>query len=602
MGEEMSRAASKPGAEDYVHKNLVRYRRLFETAPCGIIILDSRLEEIRDANSFITTLLGSSLEELIGKKLWELDAFPDKKLITHVLKEVKEKGAIAFTAMPMQTKEGKRVATEFTASIFDSDDEQVIQCHIRNISQHITEASELRYRRLFESAQDGVLILDFQSGQIVDANPFIIDLLGFSHEELAGKELWEIGFFVDKALALHAYEELQKNNYIRYDDLPLKNKQGKIINVEFVSNVYDVMGEKVIQCNIRDISERKLLADAKNSSELRYRRLFESAQDGILILDFKSGEIVDANPFIIDLLGFSLGELSGKELWEIGFVIDKEMAIHAYQELQSKSFIRYEDLPLRNKNGKIINVEFVSNVYDVEGKKVIQCNIRDISDRKNMLEYQHAISLSMEEMVDALVAMVETRDPYTAGHQARVAELAVAIATELHYPPNNLAGLKMSAMVHDNGKYTVSSDVLTKPTPLTDFEIEMLRSHSHEGYKILKLIRFPWPVAQTILQHHERLDGSGYPAGLKGDSISEEARIIGVADTVEAMSSYRPYRAAMGQEMALAYIEQERGKLFDPKIVDICLKLFREKGFKFSESPIENLHKPTDKRDFGRSL
>ena len=462
--------------------------------------------------------------------------------------------------------------------------------------------SELRYRRLFESAQDGILILDFQSGQIQDANPFIINLLGFSLEELAGKELWEIGCFVDKELALRAYQELQKNNYIRYEDLPLKNKRGKILDVEFVSNVYDVDGEKVIQCNIRDVTERKSLSNAKNSSELRYRRLFESAQDGILILDFRSGKIVDANPFIIKLLGFSLEELAGKELWEIGFMVDKELAINAYQELQNKNFIRYDDLPLRNKQGRIINVEFVSNVYDVAGEKVIQCNIRDISDRKNLLEYQHAISLSMEEMVDALVAMVETRDPYTAGHQARVAELAVAIASELHFPPNNLAGLKMSALVHDIGKFTVSSDVLTKPTPLSDFEIEMLRSHSHEGYNILKLIRFPWPVAQTVLQHHERLDGSGYPAGLKGDSISEEARIIGVADTVEAMSSYRPYRAAMGQKVALEYIEHERGRLFDPKIVDICLKLFREKGFKFSESKIEKLHQPSALPDFGRSL
>ena len=320
------------------------------------------------------------------------------------------------------------------------------------------------------------------------------------------------------------------------------------------------------------------------SSELRYRRLFESAQDGILILDFKSGKIVDANPFITSLIGYAFNELFGKELWEIGFVIDKESARKAYRELQSKNYIRYEDLPLQHKQGQLIDVEFISNVYDVGGEKVIQCNIRDISSQKKLILYQNLAVSNMEDLVNALVAMSEARDPYTAGHQQRVAELSIAIAKELHYSEANLAGLRMSTMLHDIGKFAIPAEILTKPTALSEDEMGLLRSHVVEGYKILRLIHFPWSVAQTVLQHHERLDGSGYPNGLKGDSISDEARIIGVADTVEALTSSRPYRPAVGLDIALMNIQEESDRLFDPKIVDVCLRLFREKKFKFSPS------------------
>lgn len=322
------------------------------------------------------------------------------------------------------------------------------------------------------------------------------------------------------------------------------------------------------------------------SSELRYRRLFENAQEGVLILDFKSGKIVDANPFMISLIGYPFRELLGKELWEIGFVIDKELARKAYLELQSKNYIHYEDLPLQHKKGQIIDVDFVINVCDVGREKVIQCNIRDISSQKKLLLYQNLAVSSMDDLVNALVAMSEARDPYTAGHQQRVSELSVAIAKELHYSDANLEGLRMSAMLHDIGKFAMPAEILTKPTALTEDEMGLLRSHVVEGYKILKLIHFPWPVAQTVLQHHERLDGSGYPNRLKGDSISDEARIIGVADTVEALTSSRPYRPAVGLDIALMNIQEESDRLFDPKIVAVCLSLFREKKFKFSPSKL----------------
>lgn len=326
------------------------------------------------------------------------------------------------------------------------------------------------------------------------------------------------------------------------------------------------------------------------ASELRYRRLFESAQDGILILDFKSGKVMDVNPFLTALLGYERDEIIGKQLWELGAIIDKTAAIKAFAVLKDKTYIRYEDLPMQKKNGEVIDVEFISNAYGVNGDRVIQCNIRDISDRKKieilMLEYQTLTNVSMREMIRTLIAMVEFKDPYTAEHQSRVADLSVAIANELELPLHTVEGIRMSAMVHDIGKIGIPAEILTKPTPLTNYELAMVRSHAQAGFEIVKHIHFPWPLATTIHQHHERLDGSGYPKGLSGDDIIEEARIIAVADTVEAMSSDRPYRKSPGIEKALREIETGSGTLFDPAIVHACLTLFQKKNYSFSNAII----------------
>jgi PAS domain S-box-containing protein/putative nucleotidyltransferase with HDIG domain len=322
-------------------------------------------------------------------------------------------------------------------------------------------------------------------------------------------------------------------------------------------------------------------------SELRYRRLFETAQDGILILDFDTGLIKDANPFITNLLGYSREELIDKELWEIGAIIDKTLALTAFATIQEKGYVRYENLPLRHKNGDIREVEFVSNAYHVGGNKVIQCNIRDIAERKKLeednLKFQHSISVSLHEMIETLANVIVARDSYTAGHQKRVANLASAIAAKLNLPLHTIEGIHLSALIHDIGKIAIPAEILTKPTGLSSFELAMLRNHVQTGYDILKNIHFPWNLAQIILEHHERLDGSGYPNGLKGDSICEEARIIGVADTVEAISSDRPYRKSRGIDAALEEIKINSGKLYDAKVVDACLKVFQEDRFEFPE-------------------
>lgn len=197
-------------------------------------------------------------------------------------------------------------------------------------------------------------------------------------------------------------------------------------------------------------------------------------------------------------------------------------------------------------------------------------------------ESQNNLKNSLLDSIAALAATVEMRDPSTAGHQRRAAQLAVAIAKELQLPEDQVEGVHLAGVVLDVGKIRVPAEILSKPRRLVEMEFALIKEHAQDGYEILKSIDFPWPIAQIVRQHHERLDGSGYPQGLKGEQILLEARILAVADVVEAMSSRRPYRAALGVEAALKEIELGRGSVYDATVVDACLRLFAEKRFAFT--------------------
>jgi len=212
--------------------------------------------------------------------------------------------------------------------------------------------------------------------------------------------------------------------------------------------------------------------------------------------------------------------------------------------------------------------------------------MEEIRERKQAQEAARAhYETSMrtfQQTIRALGSAVEKRDPYTAGHQYRVAELSCAIAGAMDLPVDRIEGIHMAATIHDLGKIHIPSELLNKPGELSNLEFSIIKTHTEVGYDIIKSVEFPWPVADTVLHHHEKLDGSGYPHGLKGDQISLEARILSVADVIEAMSSPRPYRAGLGIEKALDEIRRNRGIQFDPAVVDACVDLFVNRGFRFS--------------------
>ena len=213
----------------------------------------------------------------------------------------------------------------------------------------------------------------------------------------------------------------------------------------------------------------------------------------------------------------------------------------------------------------------------------------DITERKkaegDLQESLRGLRKAISGIIQVLSAVSEIRDPYTAGHQRRMAHLAQAIARELGLAPDRVEGIRVAGVIHDIGKLSIPAEILSKPSRLTKFEYELIKSHPQIGHDILGQVDFAWPISTMILQHHERMDGSGYPQGLKGEAILLESRVLEVADVVEAMASHRPYRPALGIEAALGEIEKNKGTLFDADVVSACLSLFQEKGFRLEENP-----------------
>ncbi|MBU1182768.1 MAG: HD-GYP domain-containing protein [Proteobacteria bacterium] len=206
----------------------------------------------------------------------------------------------------------------------------------------------------------------------------------------------------------------------------------------------------------------------------------------------------------------------------------------------------------------------------------------ELEDKISGLEKTIAmLRMALEGAIQTLTIATEVRDPYTAGHQRRVTDLAISIGQEMGLAENVVAGIRMAGLIHDIGKLAVPAEILSKPSKINDLEFQLVKTHPEVGYDILKNIDFPWPVADIVLQHHERMNGSGYPRKLKRPDILIEARIINVADVVEAMASYRPYRPSLGIEKSLEQISRNRGILYDDEVVDACLRLFRENRFKF---------------------
>jgi HD-GYP domain-containing protein (c-di-GMP phosphodiesterase class II) len=233
-----------------------------------------------------------------------------------------------------------------------------------------------------------------------------------------------------------------------------------------------------------------------------------------------------------------------------------------------KRYLVFDAAPIRDNNGKLI--------ASIE-------TLQDITERKQVEEQlQHTLDSLRKAVgttIHVLVSAVETRDPYTAGHQIRSADLARAIATDMGLPQEKIDGIRIAGSIHDIGKLSIPAEILSKPTKLTNIEFSLIKEHSQKGYEMLKDVESPWPLAEMVYQHHERMNGSGYPRNLKGDDILMEARILAVADVVESMASHRPYRPALGLDAALEEIEKNRGILYDNTVADACLKLFREKGY-----------------------
>lgn len=348
-----------------------------------------------------------------------------------------------------------------------------------------------------------------------------------------------------------------------------------------LSRLIPAMDRELRETRVRH--ERRLAEYQLIKSEKKYRTLFEESRDAIYI-SAKQGEFIDFNPSTTGLFSYSEEEMLGMNTEDIFVNADEYRKFH--EEIERKGSVRDFEAKLYKRNGSKMDCLITATVRRSKDSGVIgyQGIIRDISE---LVSSQQKLQKTLEKLrkalggtIQAMALTVETRDPYTAGHQRRVSNLACAIAREMGLPKNQIQGIHFAGIIHDIGKISVPGEILSKPGKISENEFGIIKEHPRAGHNILKTVDFPWPIAQIVLQHHEKMDGSGYPDGISGENILIESRILSVADVIEAMSSHRPYRPTLGVDMALREIQQNRNVLFDPQVVDACLKLFNERGYR----------------------
>lgn len=333
-----------------------------------------------------------------------------------------------------------------------------------------------------------------------------------------------------------------------------------------------------------DLTEVRRQGAELRESERRFRSMVERAVTGMYVR--RDRKLIYVNDSFCQMLGRSADELLGHELTEFADVSPQEWekVMGAWEQLEAGRRNVPIEVRLRHKDGTNIEVGIqLSPIEWDDGQTAVIGLADDITARKRAAEqidtYVHRLEASLQATLRAVATMVEMRDPYTAGHERRVGLLAAAIAEEMGWPSDRFKTLEMVGLVHDIGKIAVPAEILVKPTRLTSIEMQLVREHAQAGFEILKDVPFDIPVAEIIRQHHERMDGSGYPQGLKGDEILPEARVLAVADVLESMAAHRPYRPALGMDVALKELEQGRGRLYDSEAVDAVVRLIRDKGY-----------------------
>ncbi|MFA5399090.1 MAG: PAS domain S-box protein [Dehalococcoidia bacterium] len=445
--------------------------------------------------------------------------------------------------------------------------------------------SELKYRTLIAQSPDGIFIVDLK-GNFLSVNRVMWENLKYSEAELLSMGIWDIvpAEYVEqhqKRLA-NIIAGKAPNDPAEY---MVRGKDGNLHNVEILSAPY-YEGQRLVgfQGIARDITARKKAEEMLRTSEEKYRSLVENINDVFYTLD-DQGTITYVSPVVERLTKYKVSELIGQSFTSIILPEDLPDVVSSYNRLISGQ-MEPSEFRIADKDGRIIFVRTSSRPIFKDGEIAgITALITDITERKqaeqDLIKSYQKVRKTLNDAINTMAKIVEMRDPYTAGHQHRVAELSIAIAKELGYRGDHLENLYMAALIHDIGKIYVPSDILSKPGKLTNIEFNLVKTHAQGSYEILRNMDFPTSIAESVQQHHERLDGSGYPGGLKGEAICREARLIAVADVVEAISSHRPYRPALGMDKALEEISANKGKLYDSAVVDACLNVFRKQNFKF---------------------
>jgi PAS domain S-box-containing protein len=583
-------------AEDALRKSEEKYRNILESIEEAYYEVDLTGNFVF-FNDSMCRLLGYPKEDLMGMNNRQYTDTENSKKLFQAFNEV-YRTEKSFNAFDWQIKRKDGTNRYIEASVALRKDSASKAIGFRGIVRDITDRrqtekalieSEERYRALFDRSLDGIFINDLE-GNFIDANKAALDMIGYEREDILS--LNYASLLIDDQLP-QVLKELQNVLETGHQksllESRLRRKDGSYLYVESMGAVIYRDGKPyAIQGLARDVTERKRADKELKESEKKYRELYEFLPISVVEIDTR-GIITSVNPTCYEVFRYKHDDIvEGKAAMEFFKPTELErLGINMQRVLSGTSIPGQEFIFLRKDGSTFSGLIFATKIIKSNDLVGIRAAIIDITERKQAEdERQKSFARTRSALVatvHAMALLVETRDPYTAGHQRRVADLACAIAVEMGLPSDQIDGVSMAATIHDIGKISIPAEILSKPTKLTDLQFNIIKTHSQSGYDILKDIEFPWPIARMVLEHHERMNGSGYPEGLKGDQTLLESRIISVSDVVEAMASHRPYRPGLGIEAAMDEIAKNKGVFYDADVVDACLRLFHNKGYKIVE-------------------
>ena len=592
---EIMEATARERAEVRLSAAEERYRALFERSLDCVFLVD--LEgNFLDANHAALELLGYRREEIPSVNFRHLLNPADLQRALARMKEVVG-GAPSqeLSEYALRRKDGTEIIAEVrTTLVYEDGRIGAVLGTARDVTQRKRAAaalqeSENRFRQMADTIGEVFWMAPPDITSITYVSPGFEKVWGWTPAELyADPNLWKRAIHADDAPSVVAgLERLAQGG--SYDvEFRITRRDG---NLRWINDrgyaLRDDVGRVILTTGVAsDITGRKHSEFELRESEQRFRAMIEQSVSGFYMI--QDGHFIYVNSRFAEIFGYAAPEdVIGKTPSDLTAPKDRATVAGNIQRRLTGEVkdIGYSFTGL-HKDGTEFDVGVHGSFAVHEGRPAIIGLLQDISERKHAEEdssrYIARLEQAMQSTINVVATIGELRDPYTHGHERRVGEIAAAIATEMGLPDNQVEGIRVAGYLHDVGKIAVPAEILAKPTKLTKAEFNLVKDHAQQSYEILKTVPFPWPVAEAAWEHHERFDGSGYPRGLKGEEILPEARILAVADTIEAMASHRPYRPGLGIDKALAEIEQNRGKLYFPEVADACLRLFREKGYRLS--------------------
>ncbi len=571
-----------------------RYRTLFEDVPVGLYSATPD-GKILEANPVLVQMFGyPDRAAMMKMNLVDLHFSPED--FARWLNSIEQDGFVRNFECLMRRRDGSVFWVNDNArGVIDPDGQKnYFQGSMEDITErkYADEAlreSKERYRLLYEYAGNAIFTYDLNF-KLNDVNKIACDFTGKRREDLIGRNFLELEiiFEDDVPLIKKDSEKLcsgAKNDVV-VSKIRFNRADGRYTIMEVTGTAIYKEGKIVAITNVcRDVTERERLLVALEESEEKYRTLVEHSSDGIFI--YANNSFLFVNDQLCKITDYSKEELYDTSPWKIIYPNDRDKVKDIdLRRKMGEDVPKAYDVRIVTKHGDIRYCEFAVTRIAYRSEDANLVSVRNITDRKQMEDELQQSLVKLEKTIQntlqAMAKIQEARDPYTTGHQLRVAALAQEIAKEMYLPEEWIRGIQVAALIHDIGKIYVPAEILSRPSKLTISEFALVKTHPSVGYDILKTIEFPWPIADVVLQHHERLDGSGYPRGLKTGNILLESQILAVADVVEAMSSHRPYRPAHSLDTTLDEISKNKGKLYEPDVVDSCLWLITGKGFKFN--------------------